>query len=642
MKFTDKKLGMDRPISRRDFLNGAAAVTALAATPAGALAESYESTAAMAAGYPPARSGLRGSHPGSYEVAHQLVWQGRQDWGRVHENESGVYDLIVVGAGVSGLSAAYFYRKEHPDARILILDNHDDFGGHAKRNEFELDGRLIIGYGGSQALEDPGSYSDVAKGLLGDIGVVTKRFETAYDHEFFHRNKLAGGTYFDAKHFGSDRLVPYSLVDYSTFLPISSSSIDVKDAVSQMPLGDNARRELLRLLESRENCLTDVPADEQQEYLRHISYREFLERHLRITDPEVFALFQGLIVDSTASIEASHAFGLMDYSGFPGIKATALYAYDDHSEPYIYHFPDGNASIARLLVRSMIPNVAAGNTMDDIVLASFDYSKLDEQESNVRVRLNSTAVRVEHDGPPDNAQQVLATYVMDGKAYRVRGKHCVMAGYNAMIGQVCPELPVAQCEALSLAIKAPIIYTSVLLTNWRAWKKLGIAFFASPGAYYAVAMLDFPVSLGGYTFSRNPDEPIIAHMERFAKGDIPNATMREQRLAGRRELYSTSFETIERETRRQLAGALAGGGFDPAEDIAGITVNRWGHGYAYWNNPLFDDGYAKDAYPHIVGRRRFGRIVIANSDAGGSATIDAAIDQAHRAISEIIANEKSA
>ncbi|MFQ6007093.1 MAG: NAD(P)-binding protein, partial [Woeseia sp.] len=395
MKLSDKELGMDRSISRRDFLNGAAAVTAATAMPGGAIAGGDESPRSVVVGYPPGRTGPRGSHPGSYEVAHELAWQGRQDWGQVYDAHSDVYDLVVVGAGISGLSAAYFYRKEHPDARILILDNHDDFGGHAKRNEFEIDGRTIISYGGSQALEDPGSYSEVSNGLLGDLGVELKRFETAYDQQFFRRNGLAGATYFDSATYGSDRLVDYSLVDYSVFLPIDTSSLDVKDAVAQMPLGENARRELLQLLTARGNHLTNIPAQEQEEYLRRLSYRDFLERHMGITDPEVFALFQGLTADLSASIEAS-PLGVMSYTGLPGLQATALSDYNDDGEPYIFHFPDGNASVARLLVRSMIPRVAAGTTMDDIVLTKFDYSKLDEEDSSVRIRLNSTVVRVEH------------------------------------------------------------------------------------------------------------------------------------------------------------------------------------------------------------------------------------------------------
>ncbi len=148
-------------------------------------------------------------------------------------------------------------------------------------------------------------------------------------------------------------------------------------------------------------------------------------------------------------------------------------------------------------------------------------------------------------------------------------------------------------------------------------------------------MLDFPVSMGGYEFSRNPDEPIIVHMERFPKGDDMNASPREQSKAGRRELYTTSFETIERETRGQLADALMDGGFDPAKDIAAITVNRWGHGYASGYNFKFDPDYQAGDFPHEVGRTRFGRIAIANSDAGAEALLDAALDQAQRAIEEL-------
>ena len=178
----------------------------------------------------------------------------------------------------------------------------------------------------------------VTKGLLRDLGVDTKRFETAYDHEFYRRNGLAGATYFDSESHGSDRLVGYPLMDYS-FLPLAPSSLNVKDAVSQMPIGASARRELLQLLEARGNRLTDIPASEQEQYLRRLSYRGFLERHMGVTAPEVFAIYQGLTADSTASIEASSALGVMSYAGLPGLRATALANYDDDAEPYIFSFP---------------------------------------------------------------------------------------------------------------------------------------------------------------------------------------------------------------------------------------------------------------------------------------------------------------
>lgn len=622
---------MNRAISRRDFINGVVAVSAATALPAGSFAADDERTAAD---YPPLRTGPRGSHPGSFEVAHELMWQGRTDWGDVFDTRE-QYDLIVVGAGISGLAAAHFFRRENRDARILILDNHDDFGGHAKRNEFELDGRTIIGYGGSQTLENPGSYSRVVKKLFRDIGIDVRRFEQAYDQEFFHRFGLRGTTFFDERTFGEDKLVDYCLLDPTTFLPVADSKLSAREAVAKMPLAAAAREDLLRLLEANGDRLHGIPADEQWDYLEGISYREFLEKHIGIQSPAVFDLYQGLTLDTGASIERSSAAEVIGYLGLPGLQATALADEEDESDPYIHHFPDGNASIARLLVRQMIPEVAAGSTMDDVVLADFDYAKLDRPNAPVRLRLNSTVVNVTHLGAASEASEVEATYVTRGEARRVRGRHCVMAGYNAMVPKICPDLPDVQKQALALAIKSPIIYTSVLLRNWRAVEKLGLGYMAAPGSYYGMAMLDFPVSMGGYTFSRNPDEPIVMHMERFCKGSDHEASPRQQILNGRRELYATPFETIERETRRQLAGALAGGGFDPAADIAAITVNRWAHGYAFPGvNPL-DPVYVEGEKPILVGRLRFGRIAIANSDAGGQAYIGAAIEQAHRAVSEL-------
>ncbi|HXV37209.1 MAG TPA: hypothetical protein VEC18_08670, partial [Myxococcota bacterium] len=183
--------------------------------------------------------------------------------------------------------------------------------------------------------------------------------------------------------------------------------------------------------------------------------------------------------------------------------------------------------------------------------------------------------------------------------------------------------------------KVPILYTSVLLRDWRAWQKLGIGGVSAPGSYHALAMLDFPVSFGGFRFSRAPEEPIVVHMEHFATRPDAGPTRREQYRAGRHALLATPFEAIEREIRRQLAGMLGGGGFDPARDIAAITVNRWAHGYAYWYDVVGDPAYEPGSYPNEIGRQRFGRIAVANSDAAGRATLDAAIDEAKRAVGEL-------
>lgn len=625
---------MDRAISRRDFLNGVGVVAAGALVP-GCVGPATTESGGAVANYPPARSGLRGNHAGSFEVAHELALRGRKGWGSIREPDSGLYDLVVVGAGISGLSAAYFQLRKDPSARILILDNHDDFGGHAKRNEFQVGDRTVIAYGGSQTLESPQYYSDTSKKLLRDIGIEIKHLDAAYDVGFYRRHGLAGGTFFDRATYGVDRVVPFELVDYSSYIPLVPSSITAAEAVAQMPISEPARIEMRRLLEARENLLTEIPADRQSSYLETISYRAFLERYLDIREPEVFALLEGISTELGVTIDAAPAIDSLAYVGLPGIGATSLPRVGFEDDPYVAHFPDGNASIARLLVRAMIPDVAYGSTMDDIVGARFDYARLDEPSSRVRLRLASTAVRVEHDGAPGTADRVAITYVRGGRADRVWARSCVLAGYNAMIPYLCPDLPDRQREALALAVKIPILYSTVLLRNWRAWKEIGIAAVAAPGSYHANALLDFPVSLGGYEFSGTPDDPIVVHMERFGKVADTALTPREQFRAERYRMLGTPFAEIEREIRTQLTGTLASGGFDPARDIEAITVNRWAHGYAYSYNPLFDPVDAADEPPHVIGRARFGQIAVANSDAGARATVDSAIDQAHRAIEDL-------
>ncbi len=638
MSRSDRELGMDRPITRRDFLNGASVVAASALVPGRALAEAVaklEASANAGAAYPPLLTGMRGSHPGSFEVAHALAREHRTEWGPVREPDAETYDLIVVGAGISGLSAAHFYRQHKPDARILIIENHDDFGGHARRNEFQLFGRTIIGYGGSQNLEDPDEYSAVAKELLREIGVDTPTLAAGYDQDFYRRNGLRGGVYFDRATYGVERVIPYELLDFSNYLPVAPSTLGAREAVAQMPLSESARRELLQALLIDRNRIVDVPADRQAEYLMTVSYRDFLARYMGITNPEIITLFQRMTTDVSVSFDIAPALGVIAYVGLPGLNATALPTNVLFENPYIDHFPDGNASIARLLVRELIPAVAPGSTMEDVVRARFDYAKLDMPDARVRLRLSSTAIRAEHDGDPKTAKRVAVTYVRGGQAYRVWGRACVLACYNAMIPALCPELPERQREALALAVKVPILYTNVLLRDWKAWKKLGLAAVSAPGGYHAISILDFPVSLGGYEFSHGPDEPIVVHMERFATQPDAGPTPSEQYRAGRHELLATPFEAMEREIRSQLAGTLAGGGFDPARDIAAITVNRWPHGYAYWPNPLVDPVYPEGQAPCEIGRQRFGRIAIANSDAASRALIDAAIDQAHRAVGEL-------
>jgi len=633
---SDADLGMGRPISRRDFLDGArVALTGSAAYSWFTSTSSFTAVAqAQSAAYPPALTGLRGTHDGAWEVAH-AVRDGKV-WDEGATSDTGeAYDLVVVGGGISGLAAAYFFRQDRgPDARILVLDNHDDFGGHAKRNEFSSAGRLLIGYGGTQAIEQRHAWSPVARGLRDALGIDTDRFFTAVDQTLYTKRGLGQGVFFDRETWGVDRLVRGGRGNPAEG-PVPPDGW-WREFARQAPFSEAARRDFVRLHEEQVDYLPGLSIDEKRRTLRTTSYRDFLLRYARV-DQQVAAYFQqrthsgmAIGIDAAPAASAARSWPGLQGLGLPAPPANAA------TDPYIFHFPDGNASIARLLVRAMVPGVSpTGTTMEDIVTARFDYGRLDSAGSAVRIRLSSTVVRVRHDGEPDSAGSVVVTYVSGGKAFRVKATHCVLACYHAIIPRLCPEMPARQREALVFGVKAPLVYTNVLLRDWRAFEKVGVSHLYTPSGYYALAFLDFPVTLGTYRSSRSPAEPILLHMVRVPCA--PGRPRRDQHRAGRVDLLQTTFETFERQTRDLLGRAFSTGGFDPARDIQGITVNRWPHGYADFGDPLTDPVWADDDRPWVIARQRFGRIGIANSDAAHEAETHAAIDEGHRAVQELLA-----
>jgi len=642
-KDQDHKLGMGRNIPRRDFLNGVSIAVGASLVAANfPWLEAFGMPQSLFAPendpdyYPPAKTGLRGTHDGAWEVAHALRDgnDSNKDWDPPAD-DSESYDLIIVGAGISGLAAAYFYRKHAGDkSKILLLDNHDDFGGHAKRNEFQAGNRLLLGYGGTQSIEAPGNYSKVSADLLKELGIDVQRFYKYYDQKLFDSMNLEEAVFFDKESFGTDRLVPQKGLHYF--------GLDfTMENVSQIPIAEAARKDLLRLQHASVDYMPGLTPQQKKAKLTKTSYKTFLLQYVKV-HPDVVKVFQTSTHDIYAvGIDAVSARDCAR-EGYPGFKGMRLpkshEANAELDEPYIFHFPDGNASIARMLVRSLVPGVLPGHTMEDIVTARANYARLDDPASTIRIRLNSTAVKVKHAGPdanPKTSKEVEVTYVRGGQARRVRAANCILAGYNMMIPYLCPEMPDKQKEALTYGVKMPLVYTNVQISNWKAFQKLGISAMYAPGSYFSNVTLDFPVSMGDYHYPRSPDESCLLHLLRVPCK--PGADCKTQYRAGRFELVTTKFETFERHVRDQLGRSLGAGGFDPARDIQAITVNRWPHGYAYEYNELFEPlNRPESARPCVIGRQPFGRIKIANSDADGHAYTNTAIDQGYRAVREIV------
>lgn len=612
---------MSHKVTRRDFLNGTRiAIGASVLSPYIELfgAEAFQS-APGSDQYPPALTGLRGSHEGSWEVMHARV-AGR-NWPAGAPDEE--YDLVIVGGGISGLAAAHFFTRERRGARVLILDNHDDFGGHAKRNEFRVGGRTLVGYGGTESIDTPSSYSDVARGLLREIGVDVQRFYEYFDQKLYDGLGLSHAILFDEEHFGQRKLVTgYGSRPWPEF-------------AADAPLNDRARADLVRAFTDERDYLPGMNAGQKRTLLARTSYLDYLRDYVKV-DAQVLEIYRRWGMSfwcvGMDEVPALSVPSYDDGGGMPGLRHTVPREGYRGNEPYIFHFPDGNASVARLLVRSLLPDAVPGSTMEDVVTAKVDYSKLDRDGASTRIRLRSTAVNVAHTA---RQEAVLVTYVHQGKARTVRAGHCILACYNSAIPYLCPELPEAQAKALAYNVKIPLTYTKVALRNWRAFANLGIRYVYYTSDFFKQVELDYPVSLGKYRFGTSPDEPMVVHMCHvpfFADIQGP-----EQWREGRRQLLRTPFATFERHVRDQLDAALSKGGFDADRDIAAITVNRWPHGYSYSPGLLWEPEWPNDeSKPWVIGRRRHGRLAIANSDAGASADTNSAIAHAHRAVRDIL------
>jgi len=602
--------------------------------------------------YPPERMGMRGSHPGSFEAAHALRDQRRVDLSGVSQTGE-TYDLVVVGGGLSGLAAAYYFRKQvGPSAKVLVLDNHDDFGGHAKRNELHYQGRLLAINGGTLEVESPSRYNQWARQLMSDIGVDLERYTKSNreTEKLYSSLGLRPAYFFDKETFGVDRLA---------VLPRGSqeegpSGRFTPDVLRTMPISERARKDLMRLEDPNQpDYMPGLSSAQKKERLARMSYRDYLINVAKVDEQAYWfymATGRGVFCVGADATPALFAWQMTEGAGgFAGLKLDpspdgllsdlpgGQHGRQRESDESV-HFPDGNATLARLLVRWLNPRAVPGSTQEDVGTAQVKYDLLDQAATATRIRLNSTVLNVRHDDDRGSAKEVIVSYNTGGKLYEVRGAACIMACWNMFIPYLAPELPATQKEALAYNVKGPIVYTNVFLRNWKSFEKLGIRSVRCPTMFHDGISLAEPCDLGNLHHPRSPAEPVAVRMVRTPGS--PGLPRKDQHRIGRAELLTTSFETFERNIRDQLSRVLVGGGFNPSTDIVGIAVNRWPHGYSYTYNSLYDPmewAFTEtDKRPCVIARQPYGLISIANSDAAASPHTDAAFLEAHRAVEEVI------
>jgi spermidine dehydrogenase len=626
---------MAERITRRDFLNGVAlGVGASLMAPADLLAQAGPPRAAPGEPsryYPPTLTGMRGSHPGSFEVAHDLAWRGQKP--AQYEPLQEHYDLVVVGAGISGLAAAWFYRKKMgPDARILLLENHDDFGGHAKRNEFHHRGRMILGLGGAQNLDGPDSYGLIAKGVLDDLGIDTVAMDANTADDFAMANVAADNVLALPGKSGHETVG-------GNWLLTMNGKGDYERSVRALPIPASEQEKLITLFGGDRDYLEDLSLGEKLDFVSTVSYGRFLVDRVGLAE-ETVPLLDAVLRVGNGYTGWSHAVIEAASLGAPGLQGMGWLAGTVHalaigaasSLVQMRYFADGNASVARLLVHKLIPTVAPDTLgFEDIATSRFDYGALDRNHNPTRLRLNSTVVGCRNVG----GQKVEVDYVQGGNAFRVTANHSVLACYNAMIPHLCPEMSDAQKDALRYGVKVPLVYASVLLDNGHAFSKLGANLVTCPKDPFTMVSSAPPTSTGGYEPPRGPEDPmVVLMMANPTPGPANDESLRDLLRIGRTSIYTTSFEVYEQQVRAQLQSLLGQHGFDHETEIRAITVNRWPHGYAYWYMMLDDPEWPEGKAPHEIGRAKLGRISIANSDSHAMPYMDAAIEAGWRAVTE--------
>lgn len=638
----DLALGMHRAISRRDFINGVAVAIGTGGAAVAHAADGAK-TPATAATASAAAATAGGGYAGQSLTAAAPLHARRDGAPRptVPPFEAGgeAVDLIVVGAGISGLAAAWWYRRlVGPGARVLVLDALEQLGGHAQRNEFVAsNGRRLIGYGGSEALDSPSLWSPAAHELIRDIGIDVTQFDSYYDAGFAERHGLTQhAAWYDPSVWGEGRLVRHG------------PETPTQDWIAQTPLNETARADLLGLLGAPTDPFPTLTRRQKRARLAHITYDQLLIDTLGL-DPQVALLFnhrtRGYLGVGTDATSALDAFAL----GLPGFDAMQLGDEVDAAmspsgrqakggvDEYINHFPDGNHSVVRALLRSLIPDALPGSGMESLVLAERDDTQLDQPDAPVRIRLASPVVNVQHAGNLAHAPAVDVSYAdATGALHTVRAKQVVLACFHRVLPFICPELKPAQVTALNDQVKVPLIYGTVLIRHWQAFVKAGISGFELPGHLWEEIRLDMPVSIGRYRFPDSADEPMLLHLSAVVLDGPRGRPEREQAAAGRRRLYAMSFVELERELRATLEGALGPFGFSAANDIEAITFNRWAHGYAYEYMRPWDRYWPAGPLPIHAARQGWGRIAIANADGGAYAYVQGAIDQATRAIGELL------
>ena len=624
----EKTLGLNQEITRRDFLNstliGSGALLLGPLSPAQLLAQSRPSSVNdddwTGYGGVGDYANSNGNTQAVLEAGHRIR---DREFESVPENvvETGeVYDCVVVGGGISGLAAALIFHREAGDGKTcLVIDNHPVFGGEAKRNEFLVDGRRLIAHQGSALFQVNYPHSFIER-FYQSIGLTVPRLEYQKWGSSDPEMQLPTTPYIGG--------APYGFYFGAKFG--QAKGVWISDPwgkkLEGAPISAKAREEWLR---------TQSPVSQGQVP----KYRgDAISRRL-----DTITLEQHLMERYQISRETVRTFLTPDEGGGFGLGPDALsgytaYAFDAFGptlDEGNQMFPDGNSGIARLIVKTLIPqSIGGGHSLEDVCRNNIHFDALDRAGTAARIRLDSTAVWVKHDGEPEKSESVTILYTRAGKTYRIRARSVVMAGGSWTTKHIVRDLTEDRREAYAQFHRSPCMMANIAVRNWRFLYKLGISgcqWFEGLGSFLQVHKLAL---CGADSPTIGPDLPVVLTLKVLYSR--PGCTAEEQGHLGRAEMIGTPFREYERQIREQFSNMFAGSGFDASRDIAGIILNRWGHAYA---SPAPGFYFGKDGKPapgDVLRAAPFGRIAFANVDLSGMPDHKSSIIEADRAVGQLL------
>jgi spermidine dehydrogenase len=634
----DKTLGMQQSITRRDFLNA----TLLASgslllnpvSPSQLLASSAPEDDWTGYGGVGDYANSNGNTRAVLEAGHQIRDGIFEETPKDVIDTGETYDCVIVGGGISGLAAALIFKRltgeQQAGARstCLVLDNHPIFGGEAKRNEFLVDGQRLVAHQGSAFFPVPYPHSFIGR-FYESIGLEKPRLEyqkwggnapeMPLSRTPYLSNGANTGFYFGAK-FGQQPGM--WLID-----PWGKK-------LEGAPISAQARAELLKY-----QGLSPAQSGQQKfspEYAGDPISRRLdtitLEEHLI----EKHGISRETVRRFLSPVEGGgYGLGPDALSGYSAYAADMLHPLDDSDDTGAQMFPDGNSGFARLIAKTLIPDAIAGeHTLQAVCRNAVNFATLDRSGSATRIRLNSTAVWVKHDGDPAKSKFVNVLYTRDGKLYGVKARSVVMAGGSWTTRHIVRDLPEAHTAAYAQFYRSPCMMANVALRNWRFLYKMGISggqWFEGFGNYAQVRKL---ATCGVDSSTISPDSPTVLTIKVLYSH--PGMPTEQQGHRGRAEMIATPFRDYERLIRQQFNEMFARSGFDAQHDIAGLILNRWGHAYLSPAPGFFFGKDGKPAPSEVLRAAPFGRIAFANTDLTGVMDHRYSIIEADRAVGQLL------